>query len=47
MAIWCAVHGLAEMSLSGAFKPLIEQHGGERAFYRAALNQIGHLNGHT
>lgn len=42
-ALWCAVHGLAEMSGYNVFKPMIEQLGGEEAFYRAALSQIGHL----
>ena len=44
-ALWCTVHGLAEMGGYDAFQPLIEKLGGERAFYRAALSQIGHLRG--
>lgn len=45
VALWCAVHGLAEMAGYDVFKPLIAQLGGEREFYRAALAQIGHLRG--
>jgi AcrR family transcriptional regulator len=41
-ALWCAVHGLAEMAGYDAFKPMIEEMG-ERAFYRAALAQIGQI----
>lgn len=44
-ALWCAVHGLSEMAGYDVFKGLIEKLGGERAFYRAALSQIGHLRG--
>jgi AcrR family transcriptional regulator len=44
-ALWCAVHGLAEMADSDAFKPLIEALGGPVPFYRAALSHIGHLKG--
>ena len=43
-AMWCAVHGLAEMAGYDAFKPMV-QCMGEKAFYRAMLSQIGHLRG--
>ena len=42
-ALWCAVHGLAEMSSFTHFQPLIAACGGEREFYRATLAHVGHL----
>ena len=44
-AMWTAVHGLAEMANFSNFDPLKEALGGERAFYRAMLSNIGHLRG--
>jgi AcrR family transcriptional regulator len=43
-ALWCAVHGLAEMAGFEHFQPLIAACGGEIPFYRATLSHIGHLN---
>jgi len=39
-ALWCAVHGLAEMAGYDVFRPMIERMG-EREFYRAMLSHIG------
>lgn len=39
-ALWCAVHGLAEMAGYDVFKPMIACMG-ERKFYRAMLSHIG------
>ena len=44
-AMWTAVHGLAEMANFSNFEPLKDALGGERAFYRAMLSNIGHLRG--
>ena len=44
-AMWTAVHGLAEMAGFTNFDPLKDALGGERAFYRAMLRNIGHLRG--
>ncbi len=43
-AMWCAVHGLAEMADFDHFKPLVEAVGGEVAFYRATLEHLGYAS---
>ena len=41
IAIWCAVHGLAEMSGFAQFRPLKAELGGEEAFLRGVLDHLG------
>lgn len=44
IAVWCAVHGLAEMSGFTQFRPLKDELGGEEAFLRGVLDHFGTIS---
>ena len=45
IAAWCTAHGIAEMVGFKEFEDLKEELGGEEAFVRAVLAQVGKLSG--